>query len=69
MCISLQREFMWDIYGTKDSRMISKFIYNPLQERNLKDNEDKRNNEVSKDVFNQLYSAHYFSKDQGKHCL
>ena len=46
--------------------MASKFISHSLKVRNLKDREGERTVEVSKDVLNQLHSAHNFSKKKGK---
>ena len=61
----LPKKFMWDILSTKDSSMVNKLIFHLLKERNLKDFEGERTVEVSEDVFNQLHSAHYFSKKKG----
>ena len=53
---------MWDIFSTRDSNMVNKFILFSLKERNLKDKEGERTVEVNEDVQNQLHAAHYFSK-------
>ena len=60
------KKFMWDIFSTKDSSTVTKFISHSLKERNLKDFEGERTVEVSEDVLNQLYSNNYFSKKKGK---
>ena len=60
------KKYMWDIFSTKDSSMVNKFISHSLKERNLKDSKGERTVEVSEDVLNQLHSAHYFSKKKGK---
>ena len=60
------KKFMWDIFSTKDSSTVTKFISHSLKERNLKDFEGERTVEVSEDVLNQLYSNNYFKKKKGK---
>ena len=57
---------MWDIFITKDSIMVNKFISYSLKERNYEYNEGERTVEVLEDVLNQLHAAQNLSKKKRK---
>ena len=59
------KNYMWDVFSTRDSSMAHKFISHSLKVRNRKDSEGERIVEVSEKVLNQLHSTHYFSKKKG----
>ena len=58
------KKYMRDVFSTRDSTMAHKFISHSLKEKNRKDSEGERIIEISKEVLNQLHSAHYFSKKE-----
>ena len=63
------KNYMWDIFCTRDSNIANRFISHSLKERNQEEKEGERTVEVSEDVLNQLHAAITSLKRKGKHYL